>query len=313
MSKLVDPHGRHIRKLRLSLLDACNFRCFYCLPEKPQFMSSRQWLSVEEIRILAGQLVELGIEEIRLTGGEPTLRKEFREIVEEVSSLPVKKLGMTTNGFKLLELLPFLQKTRCEHLNISFDSLNEERFRQITKSNSFKEVLAGILKAKELGFTTKVNVVLLKGINDHEILDYVAFSARYDIEVRFLELMKIGMVCGFSQDHFMSAAEAIQRIQERESLCSQKVEHDSTSFNFTTKRGGRIGFIASETRPFCNSCSRLRLTCDGQLRPCLMANSGVSVRGYSTEELSHTLQKVMRLKPTGRLEKTSVRMNELGG
>lgn len=312
-NKLIDRHGRHIRKLRLSLLDACNFRCFYCMPEKPKFMPAREWMTVDEIRTLCSDLVALGVEQIRLTGGEPTLRPEFKSIVEVLSELPLKKLAITTNGVRLLELLPFLRETACQSINVSLDSLRPDRFQRVVKADQFQAVIDSIFMAKEMGFKVKVNTVLLKGINDDELSDFVDFSSRYGIEVRFLELMKIGMSCALSEQHFLSARAAIGQIEKHHRLTPVVNEYDSTSFGYLSELGAHIGFIASETRPFCNSCSRLRVTADGKIRPCLMANDGISVRGLDRLELEHELRRVMDLKPYNRLVQTETRMNELGG
>ena len=175
-NKLIDSYGRRIRKLRVSLLDACNFRCFYCMPEDVKFKSHKDWLSTEEILNISSLMVGYGVEQIRLTGGEPLMRKGFREIVTGLSDLPLQKLGFTTNGFYLERELDFLKDTNCKHINISLDSLNEDKFNVITRKKSFHKVYPAILKAANSGLKVKVNTVLLKGINDNEILDFFVKS-----------------------------------------------------------------------------------------------------------------------------------------
>lgn len=313
---VTDSLGRKIRKLRLSLLDACQFRCFYCMPKQVKFMPPKQYLTPEQIESLCKQLVQFGIDQIRLTGGEPTLRKEFHDIVLKLSRLQLNKLALTTNGYYLEEHLDFLKKTECRSINISLDSLKEDKFNQLVNFKAFHKVMKALLKTKEMGFRLKLNTVLLKGFNDDEIFDFINFSSKYHIEVRFLELMKIGQVLKFSQNHFISASEVIQRINQHEKLIPEKVEWDSTSFNFRTPQGAQIGFIASESEPFCHSCSRLRLSADGYLRACLMSERGIPLKPLLNEKtlLSYDdFIKVIQMKPLTRIEKIHQDMHQIGG
>lgn len=312
-SIIVDGHGRHIHKLRVQLTDFCNFRCHYCMPESPEFLPTAQLLSSRELIDITSVLVDLGIDEIRLSGGEPTLRKDFETIVKGISDLPVLKLGLTTNGFILKEKLDFLKTTRCQNINISLDSLRSERFNSITRTTAFSKVLESILETKRQGFKVKVNMVVMRGINDDEIMDFVAFSARHDIEVRFLELMKIGCSVKNHALQFIPAQEIIKRIEEIEKLTPQSVNRDSTSFNFTTESGAKIGFIASESQAFCGFCSRLRLTATGKLRACIMSEAGLSLRGKSKEEYPQILKSVLKLKPITRIEQIPQPMYQIGG
>ncbi|PIQ23212.1 GTP 3',8-cyclase MoaA [bacterium (Candidatus Blackallbacteria) CG17_big_fil_post_rev_8_21_14_2_50_48_46] len=311
--QLLDPHGRRIRKLRVSLLDACNFRCFYCMPEKIRFSSLRNALKIEELTGICSALVAAGITQIRLTGGEPTLRPDFQEVVKSLSQLPIEKLGLTSNGFLLEQHLAFLKLMGCHYLNISLDSLSEENFNRMTRSKGFSNVLSSVLKARELGFSLKLNTVVMRNENDHEILDFVRFSEETGIEIRFLELMKIGQACQYQSDAFVSAEEMLDRIQAQIALQPVQVDRDSTAFSFHTARGGRIGFIASESRPFCGSCSRLRLSHDGQLRACLMLNRGESLRNLDPAGLEQATQQVLAMKPITRLDSISQDMYRIGG
>ena len=313
MRKLIDPQGRHIHKLRLALLDACNFRCIYCMPQHPKFLPSKHLLKREEIKYLANHLINLGIDEIRLTGGEPTLRPDFLAIVEDLSELNLKKLGLTSNGIFLRRLLPMLSKTNCRHINLSLDSLEEETFLRMTGSRGLQKVLDSLFKAKEFGFKLKINAVLMKGINDHEIEKFVAFSGKYQIEVRFLELMKIGPARDKFNAHFISANEIINRLKKIFTLTPIILPVDSTSFNFKLGNGANIGLIASESRPFCGGCSRLRLSAKGDLRPCLMINQGINLRNKNEEQIMDILNKTMALKPTDRIYEVEQPMNQIGG
>lgn len=309
--QLIDAHGRWIHKLRVQLIDACNYRCVYCMPETVIFRPSSELLSSREIVDICDTLIGFGIDEIRLTGGEPTLRRDLIQIVQGISDLPVKKLGLTTNGLKLKENLPALKKTRCHHINISLDSLDAKKYERITRRDNLKEVLNSIFAAKDMGFSVKINVVVMRGFNHDEILDYVAFSAQHNIEVRFLELMKIGCAVNNFDQTFVSAEEMIEQIDEP--LEKQIMKRDSTSFNFKTLTGAHIGFIASESKPFCGGCSRLRLTADGRLRACLMSEKGADLRDKDKKEYRSIVESVMRMKPVDRIERINQPMYQIGG
>ncbi len=313
MKKLIDPHGRHIHKLRLGLLDACNFRCVYCMPQNPKFMEKSKLLKREEIFRLSKALVKFGIDEIRLTGGEPTLRSDFLNIVRDLSELSLSKFGFTTNGLNIDKLLPELKSTKIKNINFSLDSLNKVGFHKMTGSSQLEKVLEAIFMAKELGFNVKLNAVLMKGINDREVNDFLDFSASYDIEVRFLELMRIGEARESFDKYFISAGEIIKRLEAKAVLAPVKRPVDSTSFNYELKNGAQVGFIASESRPFCGGCSRLRLSPEGSLRPCLMKSEGYSLVGKTEDEILELLYKTMALKPTDRIYEVSESMNIIGG
>ncbi|MCA9398496.1 MAG: radical SAM protein, partial [Candidatus Omnitrophica bacterium] len=212
---IIDKHGRVMKKLRVQLTDACNFRCFYCMPNNVAFTPSGELLTPLEYKRICEYLIKYGVEEFRLSGGEPTLRNDFLDVVFSLSQLPVKKMGLTTNAYRLDSLLGDLKKSKCHHINISLDSLNDKTFEKITKSKLFYRVYDSVLMAKALGFEVKVNVVLMKGINDHEVFDFIDFSSRFGIEVRFLELMKIGPFKMQQKSLFISAQKIIDRIESR--------------------------------------------------------------------------------------------------
>lgn len=311
---LKDKYGRKIRKLRVSLLDACNFRCFYCMPLNPKFRHHSQLLKPIEIENICRELVGYGIEQIRITGGEPTVRRDFQEIVSRIAQLPIAKLGLTSNGLLLANHFDFLKDHNCININISLDSLSAKKFHQITRTSSFDQVLQTILQAQEMGFNLKINTILMKGFNDDEIIDFVEFSAKYEIEVRFLEMMRIGQIRDKQASMFISAATAIEQIEEKYTLkpvVGQEV--DSTSFNFTSENGAHIGFIASESRPFCGACSRWRLSPTGTLRACLMSEKGINLRGLEQQQLQVALSEVLEMKPIGRIKELNQDMHQIGG
>lgn len=313
---LIDSHGRRLKKLRLNLLDACNMRCMYCMPEDQKFKKLNSLLSPQEISNIVNNLSKFGIEEVRLTGGEPLLHPKFESVVKELSKINLKKLGLTTNAILLKDKLPFLKEHNVSSINISLDSLNKECFKFITKTDKFETVLKNILQAKEMGFNIKLNTVMMKNINFEEIDNFLDFSAKHDIEVRFLELMKIGHALQYFERHFVSADEAISRISQTWKLDKIEMPKDSTSFNFLAthcSKLSRIGFIASESKPFCNGCSRLRLSNQGTLRPCIMLNDGPNLNNLEFENYEVSLKQLIEKKPTTRLYGNQLQMNEIGG
>lgn len=311
---LLDTHGRVMRKLRVSLTDACNYRCFYCMEENPVFTAPSNLLTPEEIESICRRLVSLGLEEIRMTGGEPTLRPEFAEIAERLSDLPLKSLAVTSNGHFLKKHLPHLKSTRVNKINVSVDSLDEGRFHSITRGGDLRRVLDSLLTARDMGFEVKLNMVVLGGINDDESPDFARFSATEGIEVRFLEYMKIGPGQEDFKRRFIPAAQTRDRLREAAGgLDSVAMPRDSTAQVFTTPQGGRVGFIASESEPFCGDCSRLRLSATGTLRPCLMLNTGISLRHARPEEYPDLVAQVVAKKPEGRIVEIAQGMYQIGG
>lgn len=311
--QLIDPSGRVLRKLRVSLTDACNFRCTYCMPANAIFTPSIGHLSLPELRDICSNLVSMGIEELRLTGGEPTLRSDFQAVLTALSTLPVSKRGITTNGQLLARHLDGAWDTGWKHLNISLDSLDPGRFERITGGGDFRKVMGAIEKAAAMGFEVKVNMVVMRGINDDELEDFAGWSARSGLEIRFLELMKIGPALDRHLQRFVSAAEMVTRLESKRVLRPVPMRNDSTAFVFATNDGARLGFIASESKPFCGTCSRLRLSPAGVLRSCLMDPFGLSLRHASAEQYPDLLDKVMAGKPLGRIELMSEAMHAIGG
>jgi cyclic pyranopterin phosphate synthase len=310
---LTDAHGRRIRKLRVSLTDKCNLRCHYCMPVDQTFMDEESYLTPQGYFEVIQQLTELGLEEVRLTGGEPLMRKSFPEILEKLSALNLKKISLTTNGIFLDRHLEVLKKCGVNHLNISVDSLNEDTFQKVTRGRHLSRILANISAAVRQGFVVKINTVAMKGVNDSEFLDFVKFSETSGVEVRFLELMRIGHALETQKAQFISAAEILQKIRVARALEPQTVAVDSTSFNFVTSNGGRIGFIASESQPFCGHCSRWRLSADGILRACLLKDEGLSVKNLAPEKRLDVYQMLLGMKPFLRPAEVAHSMNAIGG
>lgn len=325
-----DAHGRTMRKLRVQLTDACNLRCFYCMPDNPRFLSASALMSPSELESVVRALVPFGLSEIRLTGGEPTSRREFLEICKRLSPLASERLGMTTNGLFPTRLLDSLwEHTRLRHLNFSLDSLQESRFKTITRYGDVNKVIHNIRVARDRGFTVKINCILFRDINVDEVMDFVSFSEKEQIEVRFLEYMAVGPRHEDFRRHFISARAIQEDIRGRRTLTPLPSEPDATAYRFATHslttgaecaerpnqgaQPGRIGFIASESEPFCSSCSRLRLSATGVLRSCLFREEGLSVRHVSAADLEKTIRAVVSMKPVGRPARIVQPMNQIGG
>jgi GTP 3',8-cyclase len=310
----ITSYGRSLHKLRVQLLDACNMRCLYCMPQKPVFLNKRELLGADELLSICSRLVQRGVKEIRLTGGEPLMREGFLEIVQGLSKLSLNKLCVTTNAMFLNEnLLDSLLETKLRYINISLDSLNPLHFKKITGIDSFERVYENILASKKRGFCVKVNVVVIKGVNDDELLDFVRFAEETGIEVRFLELMRVGPNNVDFIDQLMTKQEMMDKISLCYNLVEQNVSKDNTAKEYLTHTGVRLGFIASESESFCSQCSRIRLTAKGELRSCLFKNDGMSVRDLDKESFDKVVDQIALKKPQGRMENISQAMNAIGG
>jgi cyclic pyranopterin phosphate synthase len=283
------------------------------MPEKAVFTPKGLLLEPAEYGNLCRSLVAAGIEEIRITGGEPTVRPEFTKILEALGDLPVRRKGITSNGQLLERHLGFLQDHGWSHLNISLDSLDPGRFDSITGGGDFRTVMGCIEKASAMGFKVKVNTVVMQGVNEDELTDFTVWSARSGIEVRFLEYMRIGPQLNRHAQRFMSADEMLSRLMLDFEVQSVAAEYDSTAILYKTASGAKLGFIASESKAFCGTCSRLRLSATGVLRACVMSPGGISIRHAEAPELAGILEKVMTMKPILHPEHNPQPMYALGG
>ena len=293
---LIDSHGRVLRDLRVSLTDRCNFRCLYCLPETEAAQNFyrghwahlpnsapivQQWvprskiLTFEEIERVVRLAVSLGIHKIRLTGGEPLLRKGIEDLVARLAAIPgITDLAMTTNGFLFPQKARALRQAGLQRVSFSLDSLDRETFKKITGRDGLDEVLRSITLAQELGFTpVKVNAVVIRDINDHEIENLAEFARDRDLSLRFIEFMPLDSARAWLKEMVVPGRELLARLQSRFHL--QAVPSDnpsSTSKRWAFPDGrGEIVIIAPVSEPFCGHCNRLRLTADGKIRTCLFS------------------------------------------
>ncbi len=294
---LKDSYGRAIRDLRVSLTDRCNFRCFYCLPHgEPPIAPKEQMLSYEEIEYVCEIFVSLGIEKIRLTGGEPMMRRDIETIITKLAKLKapassdsdklkfvgLQDLALTTNGYFLPDRAAGLKAAGLDRITISLDSLKRDVFKQMTGVDVLDRVLQGIEAAKRADLQPiKINVVIVRGHNEGEVADFAAFAREHDVKMRFIEFMPLDSGHDWSRADVVSGREIRERISERFPLIAVDTfrgSETSSRYRFADGGPGEIGIIAPVTEPFCGACSRIRLTADGQIRTCLFSTVEHSLR-----------------------------------
>ena len=299
---LLDTLQRPVKDLRISVTDRCNFRCTYCMPlDDYDWLDKSEVLTFEEITRLARLFIRLGVEKIRLTGGEPLARRDLEQLIQSLSGLDgLRDLCLTTNGSTLAEKAQALKAAGLRRLNVSLDSLKPERFRRMTKRGDLQKVLRGLFVAKEYGFSPiKINAVIERGVNDDEIIDLVTFSLEQGFAIRFIEFMDVGNANHWQSDTIVPKQEILDIINTRFPLREVGRKGGSApAVDYQCVDGsGDIGVIASVTEPFCASCTRARLTADGRLVTCLFANTGHNLKvllrgGASDDTLLGMLQKV---------------------
>jgi cyclic pyranopterin phosphate synthase len=292
---LRDSYGRPIRDLRVSLTDRCNFRCFYCLPHgEPPIAPKEQMLSYEEIEYVCEIFVALGIEKIRLTGGEPMLRRDIETIIRKLArfkSAGLHDLALTTNGYYLPERAQSMKDAGLDRVTISLDSLKRDVFKRMTGVDVLDKVLAGIAAAKEAQLEPiKINAVIVRGHNEDEVADFAAFAREYNVKMRFIEFMPLDSGHEWSRKDVVSGKEIRDRISESFPLArvdAARGSETSSRYRFADGAPGEIGIIAPVTEPFCGACSRIRLTADGQIRTCLFSTVEHSLRDVIRNGASH--------------------------
>mgnify|MGYP001153921071 CR=1 FL=1 len=309
MNKLMDFHNRRINYLRISITDRCNLRCRYCMPKEgvSQF-GHAEVLRYEEILRLSVLALKKGITKIRITGGEPLVRKDAVQLVHQLSQLRgLQDLSITTNGILLEEFAPALFQAGLKRVNVSMDSLNAEKYRQITRGGDLSRVWAGIKAARCAGISPiKINVVAIAGFNDREILEFARLTMKDPYQVRFIEFMPLGDANEWSPERCLSTGEIKRRIETSYPLIPLENgtnDHDGPArlFKFPGA-AGEIGFISPISDHFCNSCNRLRLTADGKLKTCLFSEQETDLKyllrsGCSDEELERKLDEAISTKP----------------
>lgn len=281
MQQLKDTFDRGFYYLRLSITDVCNFRCSYCLPDGYRPQANTSFLRADEARRIAQAFIALGTDKIRLTGGEPTLRRDFISIASSISELPgLRALAVTTNGYRMARDVPQWKEAGITSVNVSLDSLDPRQFHQITGENRFSQVMAGIDAAFEAGYPqVKVNTVLMKGLNDHQLDQFLAWIRHRPLQLRFIELMQTGEMTSLFRDHHISGAVI------RDKLLLNGWQLKPRSYNagpaqvFThPDYQGEVGLIMPYEKDFCASCNRLRVSATGKLHLCLFGDDGIPLR-----------------------------------
>jgi cyclic pyranopterin phosphate synthase len=317
-----DKLGREIEYLRISVTQNCNLRCLYCVPEANECIENYiKELTLQEINTLVKVMAQLGIKKVRITGGEPLLRPDICDIIKIVSNIPeIKDLSVTTNGILLPKYAESLKAAGLTRVNISLDSLKPDKFKYITRGGDIHKVLSGINKALELGITpVKINVVLVKGINDDEINDFIQLTKDNDLDIRFIELMPIGIWGEENSNKIIYNSDIIKSHPEL-IKCSES-EHSDVALYYNLKGyKGKIGFISAMSHKFCNCCNRIRLTYDGKIKSCLGSNEEtniIKVLRNKPEDLKALLEKTIYEKPEGHCFHTGYssnrEMNKIGG
>jgi cyclic pyranopterin phosphate synthase len=305
-AKLIDQFGRQVDYIRLSITDRCDFRCVYCMAEEMSFLPRDEVLTLEECARLVKAFVQLGVTKVRITGGEPLVRKNALWLFEEIGAI-VPELVLTTNGSQLGEQAPALKKAGVKRINISIDSLKPERFKQITRTGRLEQVLAGLEASIHAGFEgIKINTVLMRGSNDDEATDLVQFAIDKKIDISFIEEMPLGEVNHARDSTFISNADTLSLLQSKYSLLPST--HNSggpARYWQVADTATKIGFISPHSHNFCESCNRVRITCKGELYLCLGQEDKVDLmpllRDHPKDDapLIQAILNSMAIKPKG--------------
>ena len=304
----LDSYGRDIHYLRISLTDKCNMRCVYCMTEDMVFQPNAALLTAAEIRRLVQIFARVGVDKIRLTGGEPTVHPDLLAIVRDIRAAGITRISMTTNGLRLTELAVPLKQAGLERVNVSVDTLDPERFHRVTRWGHLDKVLDGVYAAEAAGLTpVKINAVIARGFNEQDIADLARLTLSHPWQVRFIEMMPFGDVAEFAQNATISQAEIMRRIEEEvgalHPIAEGRLDGEARLYQLEGAQAA-LGFISTLTNPFCASCSRVRLTADGHLRLCLLRDDEGDVltplrRGATDDELEQLIRSLIWRKPWG--------------
>ncbi len=310
-SQLIDRYGRKVTYVRMSITDRCDFRCVYCMDEEMTFMPREQLLTLEEVAFLLRAFCELGVENIRITGGEPLVRRNVDWLFEQVGKLKqstsLKELNITTNGSQLVKYAQGMKDEGVDRINISLDSLKPERFKELTRTGELNNVLAGIQAAKDAGFEKiKLNAVIMKGRNDDEIVDLAHFAIENGLDISYIEEMPLGQVSHEREESYCSSDEVLAALNNTLELASSDMTTGGPSRYYTVKGSkSKIGFISPHSHNFCESCNRVRVTTEGRLLLCLGQEHSVDLRAIirahpnNIDRLKQAIIDSMKIKPEG--------------
>jgi len=306
---LIDNYHRRISYLRISLTDRCNLRCIYCMPKEGiSLLGHKDVLSFEEIERIASVAARLGISRVRITGGEPLVRKGVIELAGVLMKLPgIEDVSLTTNGILLTEHAAALRHAGIRRINISLDTLDAEKYKRITRGGDIQRVLDGISAARREGFSPiKINVVAMRGINDDEIEEFARLTIERPVHIRFIEFMPVGLATDWDKNSFISSSETREIISRVGTLnlvdrCGKSGPAEMYRLDGAA---GQLGFISPLSNHFCETCNRMRLTADGKLRTCLFSDQEIDLReflrsGVNDQELEQTIVEAIKTKPKG--------------
>lgn len=327
---MLDSYGREINYLRISVTDRCNLRCLYCMPEEgiDNKLNHTGILSLEDVARLVKISTEVGIKKVRLTGGEPLVRRNFTKLIDDISSLGlIDDIAITTNGILFYDMANELKKAGLNRVNFSLDSLVPDKFNYITRNGNVGIVIKSIFKALELGIEpVKINTVVIKGFNDDEILSLTKLAYDYPIHLRFIEFMPIGNLLYWKKNRLMKSEEVKKIIEEKYQLINPSYIPGNGPAKYFNLYGGQgsVGFISPMSNHFCHECNRLRMTADGKLRGCLYDKKEIDLRlplenGASDEELKNLFLQAINNKPsrhhmdTGWGSNNERKMYQIGG
>lgn len=309
--QLIDRFGRQVTYVRMSITDRCDFRCVYCMDEEMTFMPREKLLTLEEIAYLLKAFCELGVEKVRITGGEPLVRRNvdwlFQQIGELKNSTDLKELNVTTNGSQLVKYSDAMVAAGVDRVNISLDSLKADRFRELTRTGDLSTVLAGIEAAKNAGFKrVKLNAVIMKGRNDDEVIDLARFAIDNDMDISYIEEMPLGQVSHERGETFYSSDEALTELHKEFDLQASLANTGGPSRYYqVANSNNKIGFISPHSHNFCDTCNRVRVTTEGRLLLCLGQEHSVDLRAVirnypgDMERLKQAIIDSMAIKPEG--------------
>ena len=306
---MIDPFGRHVSYLRVSVTDRCDFRCVYCMSEHMTFLPKKDLLSLEELDRLCSAFIDKGVRKLRITGGEPLVRKNimwlFRSLSRHLGSGALEELTLTTNGSQLPKYAQELADCGVKRINISLDTLDADRFKAITRWGDFRQVMAGLDAADKAGLKVKINAVALKGVNEHEIADMVRFAHGRGADLTLIETMPLGDIEEDRTDQYLPLSIARARLMDQFTLEDIAYRTGGPARYVSVKEtGGRVGFITPMTHNFCESCNRVRLTCTGTLYMCLGQDDAADLRGVlraSSDDaaLARAIDEAISRKPKG--------------
>jgi GTP 3',8-cyclase len=306
---LIDPFGRHVSYLRVSVTDRCDFRCTYCMSENMTFLPKKDLLSLEELDRLCSAFIEQGVKKIRLTGGEPLVRKGIMSLVESLSrhlkSGAMEELTLTTNGSQLAKYAPELAGHGVKRINVSVDTLDDAKFRAITRWGELSKVKEGLAAAKAAGLSIKLNAVALKGINEHEIPEMIRWAHGEGMDLTLIETMPLGDIDGDRTDQYLPLSQVRAALLDQFTLDDIPYKTGGPARYVQVKEtGGRLGFITPLTHNFCESCNRVRITCTGTLYMCLGQDDAADLRtplraSEGNELLNNAILEAIGRKPKG--------------